>query len=91
MARGTTAKGALSKGCNIQEFSVRDTPVGDGLTLHQKKLEDKERRDGGRKRERVVSVCFDWSLVVPVLSKHRTCCFNIVAKQLKQTFVSDST
>jgi hypothetical protein len=25
----------LSKGCNIQEFSVGDTSVGDGLTLHQ--------------------------------------------------------
>jgi hypothetical protein len=24
----------LSKGCNIQEFSVGDTSVGDGLTLH---------------------------------------------------------
>ena len=27
----------LSKGCNIQEFSVGDRSVGDGLTLHQKK------------------------------------------------------
>ncbi len=25
---------ALSKGCNIQEFSVGDTPVGDEITLH---------------------------------------------------------
>jgi hypothetical protein len=24
----------MSKGCNIQEFSVGDTSVGDGLTLH---------------------------------------------------------
>jgi hypothetical protein len=24
----------LSKGCNIQEFLVGDTSVGDGLTLH---------------------------------------------------------
>jgi hypothetical protein len=28
-------KSTLSKGCNIQEFSVGDTSVGDGLTLHQ--------------------------------------------------------
>ncbi len=25
---------ALSKGCNIQEFSMGDTPVGDEITLH---------------------------------------------------------
>jgi hypothetical protein len=29
---------ALSKGCNIQEFSVGDTPVRDEITLHHKML-----------------------------------------------------
>jgi hypothetical protein len=35
-SRAEYPRDALFKGCNIQEFPVRDTSVGDTSTLHQK-------------------------------------------------------
>jgi hypothetical protein len=52
----------LSKGCNIQEFSVGDTSVGDGLTLHPNVASQKphERLSAQTRHKRLVCVklCF---------------------------------